>query len=73
MTDSDDAPGSSAPEASGRRETLPGVRGRGPAPKRIPMPWWAVTLLGAGVGFLTAEWIGAVFGGLLGFFAWKLR
>ena len=42
-------------------------------PKRIQVPWWALTLLGFGVGFVTAEWIGGAFGALLGFFAWKLR
>lgn len=42
-------------------------------PKRIAISWWALTLMGAGIGFLSAEWIGMVFGGALGFFAWKLR
>ncbi|MEQ9569045.1 MAG: hypothetical protein RLN75_02555 [Longimicrobiales bacterium] len=44
-----------------------------PGPRRIPVPWWGLTLAGAGVGFVVAGWPGAVFGGLLGFFAWKLR
>lgn len=42
-------------------------------PRRYPTPWWALTLMGAGIGFLSAEWVGMIFGGLLGFFAWKLR
>lgn len=46
---------------------------KGSGPRRIPVPWWALTLAGGGVGFLVAEWPGAVFGALLGFFAWKLR
>lgn len=46
---------------------------RSPGPRRIPVPWWALTLAGGGVGFGVAEWPGAVFGALLGFFAWKLR
>ena len=50
-------------------------RGRSPRkpPRRIPVPWWALTALGAGVGWLVAGWPGLVFGGGLGFFAWKLR
>ncbi|NNF37278.1 MAG: hypothetical protein HKO98_08105 [Gemmatimonadetes bacterium] len=42
-------------------------------PRRIPIPWWGLTALGAGVGWLVASWPGLVFGGGLGFFAWKLR
>lgn len=46
---------------------------KGKGPRRIHLPWWALTALGAGVGFLMAEYAGAVMGGVLGFFAWKLR
>ena len=48
-------------------------RGRKPSHRRIAVPWWGLTLLGAGVGLLMASWPGAVLGGALGFFAWKLR
>lgn len=41
--------------------------------RRIYLPWWGLTLICAGVGFLVAEWFGAVFAGVLGFLAWKLR
>ena len=41
--------------------------------KRFYLPWWGLTLICAGVGFLLAEWAGAVMAGVLGFFAWKLR
>ena len=42
-------------------------------PRRIYLPWWALTAIGGGVGFVMAEWVGLAFGGVLGFFAWKLR
>jgi hypothetical protein len=42
-------------------------------PRKIYLPWWALTAMGAGIGFLMAEWAGMVMGGALGFFAWKLR
>ncbi len=42
-------------------------------PRRIPMPWWGLTLLAALMGGLAASWPGAILGGVLGFFAWKLR
>jgi hypothetical protein len=42
-------------------------------PKKIQVPWWGLTLLCAGVGFLVAQWPGGVIGGVLGFLAWKLR
>ena len=42
-------------------------------PMRIPVPWWGLTILGGGVGWMVAGWPGAVFGAALGFFAWKLR
>ena len=42
-------------------------------PKRIYLPWWGLTLLCAAVGFLLAQWMGAVIAGVLGFLAWKLR
>ena len=50
---------------------------KGPSPSRRPrkiyLPWWVLTALGGLVGFATASWPGLVIGGLLGFFAWKLR
>ena len=42
-------------------------------PKRIYLPWWGLTLMCAAVGFLLAQWAGAVVAGVLGFAAWKLR
>lgn len=42
-------------------------------PQRIYLPWWGLTLLCAAVGFLLAQWMGAVVAGVLGFLAWKLR
>lgn len=42
-------------------------------PKRIYLPWWGLTAICAALGFLVAEWFGAVFAGVLGFLAWKLR
>jgi cytochrome c oxidase subunit IV len=42
-------------------------------PKRIYLPWWGLTSICAALGFLVAEWFGAVFAGVLGFLAWKLR
>jgi hypothetical protein len=48
-------------------------RPSGKRPKRIYLPWWALTLICAAIGFLVADWFGAVFAGVLGFFAWKLR
>lgn len=42
-------------------------------PRKIYLPWWALTAMGALIGFLMAEWAGLVMGGVLGFFAWKLR
>ncbi len=42
-------------------------------PRKIPVPWWGLTILGGGVGWMVAGWPGAIFGAALGFFAWKLR
>jgi hypothetical protein len=42
-------------------------------PRRVYLPWWGLTALGALAGFATAGWIGLVIGGVLGYFAWKLR
>lgn len=42
-------------------------------PRKVYLPWWVLTALGALVGFATASWPGMVVGGLLGFFAWKLK
>jgi len=47
-----------------------GMRG---GQRKIQVPWWGLTLLCAGVGFLLGQWIGAVIAGTLGFFAWRLR
>jgi hypothetical protein len=41
--------------------------------RRIYLPWWGLTLLGGGIGFVMADYPGAILGGVLGFFAWKLR
>lgn len=73
MTDEPRAQPESGPDAEAterrpRRE--PSTRGR---PRRVYLPWWALTALGALVGFATASWLGLVVGGVLGFFAWKLR
>ncbi len=63
--------GEARPESDTRRPRRPpSTRGR---PRRIYLPWWALTALGALVGFATASWLGLVVGGVLGFFAWKLR
>lgn len=59
MTDSRDTPE--------RRPVRPPRKGR------IMVPWWALTLAGAGAGWLMAGVPGGIVGGVLGFFAWKLR
>lgn len=58
------------PESERRPRRSPSRRDR---PRRVYLPWWALTALGALVGFATASWLGLVVGGVLGFFAWKLR
>lgn len=42
-------------------------------PKKIHLPWWGLVLICAAVGFLLAEWAGAVMAGALGYFAWRMR
>jgi hypothetical protein len=42
-------------------------------PKRIYLPWWGLTLMCAVLGFLLAQWLGAVVAGALGFMAWRMR
>lgn len=63
------------PEGSdGGRKPHPTPSQRGKeGPKRIAVPWWALTGVCALLGFALAEWLGAVVAGTLGFFAWKLR
>jgi len=46
---------------------------RGSSPRRIYLPWPVLTLIGAGVGFAVSGWVGLVFGGVLGYLAWRLR
>lgn len=72
MTDSPDARDSreSSPGTPERRTTR---SPRSPRRGRIMVPWWGLTLAGAGVGYLMAGGPGAIMGGVLGFFAWKLR
>lgn len=77
MTDSR-PPGSAheSPEdstAESSHDTRP-AHGSGPRrPRKVYLPWWVLTALGALVGFATASWPGLVVGGALGFFAWKLK
>jgi hypothetical protein len=69
MTDRPDAPDPRDPVE--RRPRRSPSRSR--RPRRIYLPWWALTALGALVGFATASWPGLVVGGVLGYLAWKLR
>ena len=77
MTDRDpaDTHDASAPDRGGDdgRDLLPGTGFQRRRGRRFQVPWWVLTLAGAGVGFVAAEWIGMAFGGILGFFAWRLR
>ena len=37
------------------------------------VPSWAMLPVGATVGYLVADWPGAIFGGVIGFFLWRSR
>lgn len=37
------------------------------------LPPWVMFPVGAGVGFLAGDWLGAIFGGAIGFFLWRSR
>ncbi len=37
------------------------------------VPAWAMLPVGVGVGWLVANWLGAIFGGVIGFFLWRSR
>ncbi len=37
------------------------------------VPAWAMLPVGVGVGWFVASWLGAIFGGVIGFFLWRSR
>ena len=47
----------------------PGKKGSG----GFMVPPWVMLPVGVGVGYLVANWLGAIFGGVIGFFLWRSR
>jgi hypothetical protein len=39
----------------------------------IRVPSWVMLPVGAAVGYFVADWPGAIFGGVIGFFLWRSR
>jgi hypothetical protein len=37
------------------------------------VPPWVMLPVGVGVGYLVGNWLGAIFGGVIGFFLWRSR
>ena len=35
------------------------------------VPPWVMLPVGVGVGYLVGNWLGAIFGGVIGFFLWR--
>ena len=73
MTDPNQKPDPEATASSETPERRTTRMPRSPRRGRIMVPWWGLTLAGGAAGYMMAGGPGAILGGVLGFFAWKLR